>query len=123
MMLLTALFFAALALVRNAWGLVVVSACLLGVWTVLVAGEPVAATALVVALGVFLAVGSLRAAFDVVRSHLKAPRPVGCCQRQGGAGAASHGVTGFLRVLHRCVRRGLGGSGLRRGSRAIWLRR
>lgn len=95
-MLLTALLFAALALVRNAWGLVVVSACLLGVWTVLVAGEPVAATALVVALGVFLAVGSLRAAFDVVRSHLKAPpasRMLSAPRRRWGCQSRGHWVS------------------------------
>lgn len=70
LLLLAGLLLVALVLVRNAWGLVVVAASLLGTGAVLLEGSATAATAAALVLGAFLAIGSLRSAWDVARAHM-----------------------------------------------------
>ncbi|GAB3579585.1 M50 family metallopeptidase [Calidifontibacter terrae] len=60
---------AALLLVRNLWGLLVIAVSLLGTLAVLNAGRPKVITALVLTVGVFLAIGSVRATWDLIRAH------------------------------------------------------
>lgn len=69
LLLLEGLLLVTLALVRNAWGLVVVVVALLGTGVVLLEVSATAATAAVLVLGLFLATGSLRAACDLCAAH------------------------------------------------------
>ncbi|MDO4254309.1 MAG: M50 family metallopeptidase [Kocuria sp.] len=71
LMLLVAVLVAALLLVRNLWGLLVVLGSLIGAGLVLWRGEEQAVTPLVLVLGLFLAVGSVRAAWDLCAAHLR----------------------------------------------------
>lgn len=61
---------AAFLLVRNLWGGLVVTASLLGAALIFWRGDSTIMTASVLGLGLFLTVGSVRAAFDLARAHL-----------------------------------------------------
>lgn len=61
----------ALLLVRNLWGLLMVAGSLMGSGIVLWHGDPQEMTALVLILGIFLAVGSLRASWGLCVAHLR----------------------------------------------------
>lgn len=69
LLLLSLLLCLALLLVRNLWGVLIVTASLLGAGLVLHQADPRFVSALVLTTGAFLALGSLRAAWDLCREH------------------------------------------------------
>ncbi|WP_349826971.1 M50 family metallopeptidase [Brevibacterium litoralis] len=71
LVLLVVLLLAALLLVRNVWGVLVLLVSLAGSGLVLWSNESSLVTTVVIVLGLFLALGAPRAAWDLVRSHLR----------------------------------------------------
>lgn len=63
------LLIAALLLVRNLWGVAVVFACLIGVWTAMASVDGQLVSAIVLICGLVLALGSVRAVVDLMRLH------------------------------------------------------